>query len=319
MLASRLLSIQLMLQTRGRMTATELAEHFEVSVRTIYRDIDQLSAAGIPVYGERGRAGGFALHDGFRTKLTGMTSSEAETLLLAGLPGPAAELGLADLLATARLKLLASLPADMETDRIVSRFHLDAAGWFQERDTVERLPLIARAVFDQRLLRIGYLRGNRIRQRVVAPLGLVLKSGVWYLVAQADGAILTYKAINIREAEVLERLFDRPPHFDLAAHWRETSRSYETSLYRETATIRVSPQGWALLDLLGAHISQAARQTAGRPDKLGWRRCHVPMESADAGIREFLRLGSDIEVLAPAPVRRAMAETLSKLARMYLD
>jgi predicted DNA-binding transcriptional regulator YafY len=308
-----------MLQTRGRMTAAELAEHFEVSVRTIYRDMDQLSAAGVPVYGDRGRAGGFALRDGFRTRLTGMTPSEAETLFLAGLPGPAAELGLAELLATARLKLLASLPAGLEADRITSRFHLDAAGWFRERDTVEQLPLIARAVFDQRLLRIGYLRGNRIRQRVVAPLGLVLKSGAWYLVAQKEEALLTYKAINIREAEVLDRIFDRPPQFDLAAHWRDAASRYETGLYRETATIRLSPQGWALLDLLGSHISQAARQTAAPPDENGWRQCQVPMESADEGIREFLRLGSDIEVLAPAPVRRAMADTLSRLAEMYRD
>src|SRR5260221_12213421 len=111
MLASRVLTILMLLQTRGRLSATTLAEEFEVSVRTIYRDIDQLSAAGVPVYADRGRSGGFQLMDGYRTKLTGLTQPEAETIFLAGLPGPAAELGLADILATARLKLIAALQA----------------------------------------------------------------------------------------------------------------------------------------------------------------------------------------------------------------
>src|ERR1700742_5150641 len=127
MLASRLLSILMLLQTRGRMSATALAREFEVSVRTIHRDIDQLSAAGIPVYADRGRSGGFALMDGYRTKLTGMTEPEAEAVFLTGLPGPAAQLGLADTLAAARLKLIAALPASMQpsAERIASRFHLD--------------------------------------------------------------------------------------------------------------------------------------------------------------------------------------------------
>src|SRR5256885_7539794 len=127
MRASRLLSILLLLQTRGRMTAQALADEFEVSVRTLYRDIDQLSAAGIPVYADRGRSGGFQLMDGYRTKLTGLTRSEAEVLFLSGLPGPAAQLGLSDLLSAARLKLLAALPPGMQPDaeRIAQRFHLD--------------------------------------------------------------------------------------------------------------------------------------------------------------------------------------------------
>ncbi|MGH8189368.1 MAG: helix-turn-helix transcriptional regulator, partial [Steroidobacteraceae bacterium] len=127
MLASRLLSILMLLQTRGRMSASQLAREFEVAVRTIHRDIDQLSAAGVPVYADRGRAGGFRLQDGYRTKLTGLNQSEAEALFFAGLPGPAAQLGLADVLSTMRLKLLAALPANMQSsaERIAARFHLD--------------------------------------------------------------------------------------------------------------------------------------------------------------------------------------------------
>src|SRR5215467_6861051 len=145
MLASRLLSILMLLQTRGRMSASELARAFEVSVRTIHRDVDQLSAAGIPVYADRGRNGGFQLMDGYRTKLTGLTRPEAEALFLSGLPGPAAQLGLSDLLSAARLKLLAALPAAVQPDaeRIAQRFHLDPVPWFRFNDALPSLRTVA--------------------------------------------------------------------------------------------------------------------------------------------------------------------------------
>jgi predicted DNA-binding transcriptional regulator YafY len=148
MLASRLLSILMLLQTRGRMSATELAAKFEVSVRTIHRDIDQLSAAGVPVYADRGCKGGFQLRDGYRTKLTGLTQSEAEALFLAGVPGPAAQLGLADVLSAARLKLTAALPANMQpnVERVASRFHLDPVAWFPGTEPLAALKSVARAV-----------------------------------------------------------------------------------------------------------------------------------------------------------------------------
>src|ERR1700759_5658940 len=152
MLASRLLSILMLLQARGRMSATALAEEFEVLVRTIHPDIAQLSAAGIPVYAERGRSGGFALMDGYRTKLTGLTQPEAEALFLAGLPGPVAQLGLSDVLSAARMKLLAALPANMQpsAERIAARFHLDPVAWFHGADPLPSLQTVARAVWSER-------------------------------------------------------------------------------------------------------------------------------------------------------------------------
>src|SRR4029079_6360934 len=162
MLASRLLSILILLQTRGRMSARELAAQFEVAVRTIHRDIDQLSAAGIPVYAERGRGGGFRLQDGYRTKLTGLDPAAADTLFLSGLPGPAAQLGLADALATARLKLLAALPPALQpgAERIAARFHLDPGAWFHELGPLPALPVIARAVWSERILSVRYRRSG---------------------------------------------------------------------------------------------------------------------------------------------------------------
>lgn len=188
MRASRLLSLLLLLQTRGRMTAGELAEELEVSVRTVYRDVEALSAAGVPVYADRGPAGGYRLLDGFRTRLNGLTADEAASLFLAGLPGPAAELGLGEVAAAAELKLLAALPPEPRSQarRMRERFHLDVPGWYQDAGESRFLAEVADAVWDQRPLRITYQRwGRTVVERVVHPHGLVLKAGTWYLVARA--------------------------------------------------------------------------------------------------------------------------------------
>jgi len=313
------LSILMLLQARGHMTAPELAAEFEVSVRTIFRDVDQLSAAGIPIYAERGRSGGFKLLDGYRTRLTGMTQSEAETLFLAGLPGPAAELGLADLLATARLKLMAALPAAMQpkAERIAARFHLDPAGWFRGAESSALLPEIARAVWNENYLRVRYRSGGEAYARKLGPLGLVLKGGTWYLVAQSGTALRTYRASNIMQAEALEEPFVRPKHFDLAAHWTKSSRDYEAGVYRERAHVRLSPKGRSLLGLLGPQVEAAARASASAPDGDGWVNCTIPIESTDFGIRELMRLGEEIEVLAPAALRTQMARAAGRIAEIH--
>jgi predicted DNA-binding transcriptional regulator YafY len=321
MLASRLLSILMLLQTRGRMSATELAAQFEVSVRTIYRDIDQLSAAGVPVFADRGRSGGFQLVDGYRTKLTGLTQSEAETLFLAGLPGPAAELGLAEILATAQLKLMAALPANVQpqADRIAARFHLDPTAWFRGTDPLPSLQVVARAVWSGHYLNVRYRRAAQAEMRALklGPLGLVLKGGVWYLVAQNGKSVRTYRAANIHEAQVGEEVFARPPKFDLAGYWSKASKDYEAGVYLASADVRLSQSGWARLDLLGPYVTEAAVGTAGKPDRQGWVRCTVPIESLDYGVRELMRLGEDVDVLGPPALRARMAATLEAMSKRY--
>jgi predicted DNA-binding transcriptional regulator YafY len=321
MLASRLLSILMRLQTRGRMSAPELAAEFEVAVRTIHRDIDQLSAAGIPVYAERGRNGGFRLRDGYRTSLTGLTQPEAEALFLTGLPGPAEQLGLAGILSSARLKLMAALPANLQhgADRIAARFHLDPAGWFRGTDLLPSLRIVAAAVWGDRLLRLRYGGSGEAHPpvRTLAPLGLVLKGGVWYLVAQGGKSIRTYRAARIRDAELCEETFERPRDFDLAAHWAEAARAYEAGVYRAVADVRLSPRGLELIDLLGPHVAEAAARSARRPNRAGWVRCLLPIESLDAGVRELMRLGEDVNVLGPPALRAQLVETAACVARNH--
>ena len=317
MRASRLLSILLSLQARGRLTAAEMAETLEVSERTILRDIDQLSAAGIPVIADRGRAGGFRLTDGFRTQLTGLTENEAETLFLAGLPGPAAELGVSDLVSMARTKLMAALPAGARAERMASRFHLDASGWFHASDQVAYLPAIARAVWNARYLEFKYGEATNRYQRKVGPLGLVLKAGIWYLVAQKGAAYRTYRVGRMSDVEPLDEAYARPASFDLAAYWTRSSREYELATYGGTAIIKLSPRGMQLAELLGSYVAEAIAKTAGKPDKRGWVKCTIPVETSEHGVRDLLRLGADVEVIAPESARMAIVKALKEAMAQY--
>jgi predicted DNA-binding transcriptional regulator YafY len=319
MRSSRLLSILMMLQTRGRVTAEALAEAFEVSVRTIYRDIDQLSAADVPVYADRGPGGGFQLLDGYRTRLTGLSPAEAETLFLAGLPGPAAELGLADVLMTAQLKLTAALPerARASAQKVATRFHLDPVDWFRSGEAARLLPAIAKAVWSESSIDIRYKRGTGAVARRLDPLGLVLKAGIWYLVARIGEQTRTYRVGNILEFVPTDQRFERPRDFDLVRFWTASTRAYEVGIYRSSAVLRLSPQGLSKLDGLGAAVQQAARESAGPPEKDGWVRVTIPIESIDQSAVDLLRLGTDAEVLKPVALRRRLAKAAREIVRLY--
>lgn len=320
MRASRLLSLLLLLQTRGRMTARELADALEVSVRTVYRDTEALAAAGVPIYADRGPAGGYQLLDGYRTRLTGLTPDEAEALFLAGVPGPAAELGLGTVLATAQLKLEAALPAELRARaaRIRERFYLDAPGWFHEEEQNPFLGAVAEAVWEQRPIWVRYRRWGGEVTRTLEPLGLVLKAGVWYLVAHAGGQPRTYRVSRMLELELQDGRFERPEGFDLAEYWRSWSEGFADRLYRDRATVRLSPRGVVLLPyLLGQGVARMALEAAGDPDATGWVQVEIPIESVEHAVPALLQLGADAEVLAPQSLRARMAMTVGALARLY--
>ncbi|MBU1377500.1 MAG: WYL domain-containing protein [Alphaproteobacteria bacterium] len=318
MRASRLLSILLLLQTRGRMTAQALADEFETSIRTIYRDIDHLSAAGVPVYADRGRSGGFQLLEGYRTRLTGLSPAEAETLFLSGLPGAAADLGLGDAMAAAQLKLLAALPAEgrIGAARIGSRFHLDPIGWYRNAEHTEVLPALAEAVWTARRIRIRYDAWTGVTERELEPLGLALKAGVWYVVAQAGGKPRTYRVSNIQALELAPETFERPAAFDLPAYWQAWVRDFEARLYKGEATLRLSPAGLKAICNISPAAERAAR-AATDVDAAGWARVVVPIESIENAASDFLKLGADAEVLAPPDLRARMGEIAGRLKAIY--
>jgi len=321
--SSRLLSILLRLNVRGRVSAQQLADELEVSLRTVYRDIDSLAAAGIPVYATRGRTGGFQLLEGYRTKLTGISPDEADALFLAGLPGAAADLGLGSVLAATQLKLLAALPPELRerAGRIRDRFHLDAPGWLREADAPPHLVAVADAVWAQRRVEVQYERANRlVVERILEPLGLVLKAGTWYLVASVRDdprGPRTYRASRVRAASVLDETFERPDGFDLETHWADYQRDYEQRIFKASATVRLSVDGRALLFLIGTVAARAGHDAMESPDADGWARTTVPIESVRHAHHALMQLGADVEVLEPAELRERVAASAQAMARRY--
>jgi predicted DNA-binding transcriptional regulator YafY len=305
MRATRLVSLLLLLQTRGRLTASELAGTLEISVRTVHRDIEALAAAGVPVEAVRGPAGGYRLAGGYRTRLTGLTADEAEALFAAGMPGPAAELGLGGELAAARLKLLAALPSELQdrATRAARLFHLDTRGWFRAEDRVPHLPALSAAVWSGCRVRMRYREGPRVVRRTVDPLGLVLKGGAWYLIARRSAGMRVYRVSRVAAVLPLDEAFERPVGFDLEAFWERWSRDFEQSRARIDVTIRVS--------------DEVRRFLPGEPRIQDDGSVVVAFENLGAAYRELLRFGVDAEVLAPAELRERVAETGREIAALY--
>ncbi len=318
MRASRLVSMLLLVQNRGQLTAAAIARELEVSERTVYRDVEALSAAGIPIYAERGPHGGVRLVEGYRTRLTGMTEDEARALFLSGLPGPAAELGLGTVMTAARLKVLAALPTELRAraTRLVERFYLDAAAWFAPDDDVPHLPVLAEAVWESRLVGVTYDRGDELSARTLEPLGLVLKAGTWYVVARREGEVRTYRVSRVRAVELLDDRFERPAGFDLAAYWLEASAAWERDVPRLAVDVRLDPE------FIDALIDQIGTEAYGASDRLeaedpeGWLHLRLRLTYPHDAPGRLLGLGAHLEVLGPAEVRqRVVALARGVLAR----
>lgn len=318
MRASRLLSILILLQLRGRLTAADLSAEFEVSERTIYRDVDALSAAGVPVYGDRGPGGGFQLLDGYRTQLTGLSAGEAEAMAMIGLPGPAAELGIGTATSAARNKLLAALPGSggALADRMAARFHLDAVDWYRGGEALPHLPAIARAVLDQNELTMRYESWQGVRDWTTQPLGLVLKAGIWYLAARGGGKIRIFRLSNISAPQIGETVFVRPDDFNLATWWQAEQGRFEAELFTTTATVRASPDGCKRLAAQSPRGAEAVA-AAGRPAADGWCDMTMQVEDSDHGARDMLALGAEVEVMAPASFRDRIAALAGQIAERH--
>ena len=312
MRTSRLLSILIQLQLRGSATAEALAREFEVSVRTIYRDIERLGASGVPVYADRGPGGGFRLLDGYRTRLTGLETDEAEALYMIGLPGPAEALGIGDAAGRAGRKMLAALPASRGelAGKLGDCFHLDPVYWYRAESPPEHLPAIARAVLAGHGLSMTYDSWTGVRDWSVRPFGLVLKAGHWYLVAEGHGKRRIFKVSNIRAHALDGSTFERPRDFDLAAWWSAETARFEAELRRESASLQVTAPGMKRIAALGAY-AQAAVDAAIATDREGWMRIELPIEHIEQAALLLLGIGPEVRVLAP----EALCLRLGELAR----
>ncbi len=322
MQAGRLLTLMLLLQTRGRMTAPALAAELEVSTRTILRDMDQLSSSGVPVWSDRGREGGFQLQPGWRTQLTGLTEAEAQALFLAGVPSAAAALGLGNASASAQLKMLAALPEGLRADaqRVSDRLHIDAIDWFRQAAPPEHLQAVADAVWHQKVVHMRYESWSGVKDRVIKPLGLVLKAGFWYMAALDDQshAARTFKLSGIQRIEVQSATFKRPKTFDLTTYWQTATQQFEAGVAHIDVTLRVTDKGLDRIrrfsPLVASAVLVSAQLDAEHP---GWTQVVVPLESVEFASCQLLGLGTQVQVLGPRELVQSMSETVAGMAEFY--
>ncbi|OON77703.1 helix-turn-helix transcriptional regulator [Streptomyces tsukubensis] len=329
MRAARLIKMVLLLQSRPTMTAAELARELEVSERTITRDAQALSEAGVPVYADRGRAGGYRLIGGYRTRLTGLARGEAEALFLSGVPGALREMGLEDAASAARLKVSAALlPSARDASRVAAqRFHLDAPGWYKAPAVPEWLAAVADAVWDDRLVRARYRgRGGVEVERVLEPYGLVLKAGVWYLCAgvhddESSRGFRVYRVDRFTSvAGAGTERFVRDEEFDLPGFWEERAEQFARAILRESVVVRLSEAGALLLPhVTDGAAAQEALAAAGGPDDRGRLTITLPVESAEVAYAQLMALGPEGEVVGPPELRERFHAAAERMARLYAD
>jgi predicted DNA-binding transcriptional regulator YafY len=320
MRADRLLSILLLLQTNRRMTAHELADRLEVSERTIHRDMESLSAAGVPVVAERGIGGGWSLVGDYRTNLTGLNEAEIQALFLARSPSLLEDLGLGKAAEAAFIKLFAAVPPAMRRDAesASQRIYVDGAGWNQSEESVPFLPLLQEAVWTERKLRFKYQRGDDCEvEREVDPLGLVAKGGAWYLVAAIDGDIRNYRISRVTAAEMTDQSFVRPEAFDLVAHWRQSAVEFKSKLPRYTVTARVHPEAVNKIYIIGRFSRVESVSPPDEADEEGWRRVSIRFQFEDDACECLLGFGDQIEVLEPRELRWKLVDRARSVVEFY--
>ena len=309
MRADRLLSILLLLQAHGRMSAGDLARRLEVSRRTVYRDLDALSGAGVPVVTDRGPSGGVSLMDGYRTDLTGLTEAELEALLAFGGQGPAADLGLGAQLDQASRKLAVAVGA-RGAGRLQERVVIDGDRWFRTAPVPPHLARVQDALWSDRRLRLRYRRAlDRVVERTVEPYGLVCKAGTWYLLAGVEGSPRVYRVSRIEDAEVTDETFVRPSGFDLRSAWAaQVGRFTGGAPEHVSVAVRVDPA------VSGSFTRLVGELIVGRsPEGLAV----LDFPACDAAVSLLATFGGAVEVVEPADVRERLAELGRQLSALY--
>lgn len=307
MRAERLLRVLLLLQTRGRATVGELARQLGVSPRTIQRDLDALSLAGVPIYSVRGRGGGWALLPDYRTRFTALSPAEAMSVFVGATAHVLADLGMDIAGDRAMTKLLAALPEPVRRDADFARQRLlvDHAGWDDRRETPAWLDVCRQGLWEERRIQITYR--DRKRPMTVDPLGLVAKARIWYLVAaRSDGAIRTFRMSRVTSASLTEQEFSRPPDFDLGQHWARAERQFRRSFPSYPIVLRIRD-----------HAVRRFKTTSVTSESDGWSRIETDLENIDEACAVVLALAGDAVVIAPAELADKVRRSARRIARLH--
>ncbi|WP_434048094.1 MULTISPECIES: WYL domain-containing protein [Sorangium] len=321
MRADRLLSLMLLLQqAKGRqLTAEDLARRLHVSARTIYRDLDALSSAGVPVYANRGPNGGIALLEGWQTSLTGLTQPEVQALSAVAAPGALADIGLSAALESGLIKLSAALPVVQRSaaEHARQRLHVDSSGWFQGREAVPHLDVLREGVWQDRKVWLAYRDfDGEASERVVDPYGLVIKADRWYLVAGTARGPSVFRGARVEGARLLDEGFARPEGFDLATCWKAWCERFAERRASYVVTLRASEEGEAALRRVrpsGEH----ARWGQGSRGRDGTRTVTVDFERESIAVSQLIGLGRGVEVLEPAALRARLGAIAEDLRAVY--
>lgn len=316
------MSLVLLLQARGRVTARELAGELEVSVRTVYRDLEALSAAGVPVLAESGPGGGCRLLEDYRFPLRALHPDEAEALLILGVPGALRDLGLDGAIAAAHRRIRVTSGLGNPSGRAgggAALVHLDMPRWFRSQEPVPHLRGLATALRQNQRVKFWYARpGSDPAPRLAAPLGLVNKAGTWYLVAATRrDQIAVFRAGNVTSVQILDEPAERPPGFDLPAFWEQWSQEFQASRPRLQVTILASAQALAAFPEIFGDTVREALNAALPPDEHGWQEVTLSFEHVKAAAHRLAGFGAQVEVLSPPAVRQHLLATAQGILSRY--
>ncbi|HSL46576.1 MAG TPA: WYL domain-containing protein [Anaerolineales bacterium] len=307
MRADRLLTLILLLQTRGKMTAKTLAEELGVSRRTILRDISVLSSSGIPVYSEGGHGGGIALIEEYRTSLTGLNSSEVQTLFIASNNRALQDVGLGDAAERMLMKLLAALPKMhySTADHIRQRLMIDPTWWWHDNTTSPFWDDLQRAVYEDRLIEARYENfDGTVTERVLAPYSLICKSSLWYLLAERENELRTYRVSRFLSVRLLDQSFSRQPDFDLPTYWQAHEQSFHSSFSEYRCTLHIHPERVSFVKWLMPGRWELIRGA----DENGWMTMSLKMDSDLLAKMLVFGLASYVKVIAPLELRESVLE-----------
>lgn len=323
MRADRLLILLALLQVRGRVTTSRLAEELEVSRRTVIRDLYALRVAGIPVTTERGPHGGCSLDPEFRNRLLSLNRAELAALLMTSIPQPLVQLGVASDLKGALTKLAASLPGarDGAGGTAQLKVHLDSVPWAAPQEPGEHLAELYQAVLEDRWMRVTLQRARDIRsERRIAPYGLVAKATTWYVVwAGEDGRLRVDRVSRVVEAQLEHERFVRPKEFDLVAYWRAWCQRIEANQTLFSVTLRVSSEGLALLNTWGAARAVQLVEEPGHPNSTRPHVVRMAFGSIEEARAQLLALGGSVQALEPLALRRTLADFAEQTVRAHED